>query len=107
MKRLIIKEEVILTDMALAEALALATSADCYHEDESLNWDASNGWPAYDHLTGRVMLENDVHQGAFVEMACPKCGKTSWVGDGDFFEVCEILVHDDGAYDIQYLEFED
>ena len=40
-------------------------------------------------------------------MACPKCGKTSWVGDGDFFEVCEILVHDDGAYDIQYLEFED
>ena len=108
MKRLEIKEEVILTDMDLAEAIAAMTGADCYHEDESLNWDDCNGWPALskfeNNLTGRVQLENDIHKAAFVEMNCPKCGQTSWVGDGDFFEVYEIFVSDDGVHEIYNLE---
>ena len=108
MKSLNVKERIILTDMALAEAIAIATCADCYHEDESLNWDASNGWPAFhaleNNLTGRVELENDHHKAAYVEMTCPKCGQTSWSGDSEFFDVYKILIDDSGRYEIQCLE---
>lgn len=104
MTELIIKEPIILTDRELAETIALATSADCYHEDPALNMDETNGWPAIGHLTGRVRLENQVYKGALVEMICPKCGETSWVGDDEFFVSYQILKQSNGTYDVRHLD---
>lgn len=103
-------EETIFDDMDLAIQIANLTAAGCFHDNERFNLDETNGWPAYsvfeNNLTGRVSLRHDQdHKYVHVEMECPKCKETSWVGDDEFFADHVVLTHEDGTKTAKKMPF--